>query len=679
DLDFDTLTQGTIDLDFDTLTQSSLELEEINNQFAPSDLDFDTLTQGTMDLDFDTLTQSSLELEEINQQFAPSDLDFDTLTQGTMDLDFDTLTQSSLELEEINNQFAPSDSDFDTLTQGTIDLDFDTLTQSTISLDCINNSLENVNPDFGTLKQSTSDLDLDTLTQSILSLEDLSSSIETSDPDFDTLAQSTLDPEGESTQPTFIVEEISTDPIDVLNIKDELFDNPEPESIDQNIEADRHQLLTSIDELAKSESIADLPDLLDKLSDRSAEINSFIETAEIDRENKALLSKAEVDLLTKEAIDRLSTFATTAALEANAFTTASKPPSLATDRVELAITPSNPIVDSAPIDPAVPLVPTTTNLVTPVKRSVQIPVPLERLDKSAQQVVETLLTARAVTSISSQLQSQLAQLTTLTRENSQFVTRLRQLQDDYALLRNLSDEKQDSGTNVTLERYRQGYSTIVRLLENILRLSELGQEIESSTYQSTIRLDALDRSILQLKDGIEASRLVPFRNLTLRAKAILRDLTNRYGKPAELIVENEHIELDAGIVQQLEPALLHLLRNAYDHGLEPVQQRLDAGKSERGKIQISLHQQGNMYLLKIEDDGGGIDAERIGNLAKSKGFSLNQTSTNAELLAVLCQPGFSSSNTISEVSGRGVGMDVVVSQIESIGGRLILETFPGYG
>jgi chemotaxis protein histidine kinase CheA/CheY-like chemotaxis protein len=316
---------------------------------------------------------------------------------------------------------------------------------------------------------------------------------------------------------------------------------------------------------------------------------------------------------------------------------------------------------------------------TPVKRSIQISVPLDRLDKSAQQVVDTLLTARAVMSVSSQLQSQLTQLTTLTRENSQFVTRLRQLQDDYALLRNLSDEQQDSTSNVTLERYRQGYTTINRLLENILRLSELGQEIETSTYHSAIRLDTLDRSILQLKDGIETSRLVPFRNLTLRSKAILRDLTNRYQKPAELTIENEQIELDAGIVQQLEPALLHLLRNAYDHGLESVQQRLAAGKVAQGKIQISLQQRGNLYFVSITDDGGGIDAQRIHEIATSKGFALNQTRTNAELLAVLCQPGFSSNSTITEVSGRGVGMDVVVAQIASIGGKLSLTTTPGQG
>jgi chemotaxis protein histidine kinase CheA len=312
------------------------------------------------------------------------------------------------------------------------------------------------------------------------------------------------------------------------------------------------------------------------------------------------------------------------------------------------------------------------------KRSVQIPVPLERLDKSAQQVVETLLNARAVTNVSTQLQVQLNQLTTLTKESAEYVTRLRQLQDDYALLRNLSDER-DSGSNVTLERYRQGYTTINRLLENILRMSELGQEIETATYHNSSRLDALDRSIIRLKDGIETSRLIPFRNLTLRAKAILRDLTNRYGKPAELVAHNDRIELDAGIVQQLEPVLLHLLRNAYDHGLESPQQREAAGKPDRGTIEVSIERLGNLYRIVVTDDGGGIDRTRIAEIARSKGFPLQHTATDAELLAVLCQPGFSSSSTVSEVSGRGVGMDVVLTQIASIGGKITLDTQLGRG
>lgn len=312
------------------------------------------------------------------------------------------------------------------------------------------------------------------------------------------------------------------------------------------------------------------------------------------------------------------------------------------------------------------------------KRSVPIAVPLERLDQSAQQVVETLLTARGVMNSSQKLQTQLTQITSLTQESAQFITRLRQLQDDYALLHTLSDDQNDA-SNVNLERYRQGYTTINRLLENILRMSELGQEIEAITQQNASRLDKLDRSILRLKDGIETSRLVPFRNLSLRARAIVRDLSNRYGKPVELLVHGEQVELDAGILQQLEPALLHLLRNAYDHGLESVETRLEKGKSAQGTLQLSLQRRGNLYRLVLKDDGGGIDGAAIAQLAQSKGFALNQTRTNAELLAVLCQPGFSSRSAVTEVSGRGVGMDVVASQITAINGKFSLETQLGEG
>jgi chemotaxis protein histidine kinase CheA len=310
------------------------------------------------------------------------------------------------------------------------------------------------------------------------------------------------------------------------------------------------------------------------------------------------------------------------------------------------------------------------------RRQIQVPVPLERLDQAAQQVADTLLSARGVMNLSQKLQSQLFQLAALTSDSTQFIAHLRQLQDDYALLRQYSSEP---SSNVSVERYRQGYSSINRLLENILRMSELGREIEISTQQTTGSLANLDRNILQLKDRIESSRLVPFRNLTMRARAILRDLTNRYGNPAELIVENDAIELDAGVVQQLEPVMLHLLRNAYDHGLESRPVRLAAGKSEVGRIQISLQRRGNSYILDVSDDGAGINASEIARKAQSKGFGLSNTGTAAGLLAVLCQPGLSSRDTVSEVSGRGVGMDVVASQVEAMGGKLSLKTVLGEG
>jgi chemotaxis protein histidine kinase CheA/ActR/RegA family two-component response regulator len=319
----------------------------------------------------------------------------------------------------------------------------------------------------------------------------------------------------------------------------------------------------------------------------------------------------------------------------------------------------------------------TKQVVNP-RRNIQIPVPLNRLDRSAQQVVATLLTTRGVTGQSQKLRSQLAQLTTITAESAQFTTKLRQLQDDHALLRQINSE-QETANNLTLERYRQGYATINRLLENVLRMSELGREIETSTRQTFDNLALLDRQIFSLKDDIELNRLVPFRNLTMRARAILRDLTNRYGKAVELVVKNDQIELDAGVVQQFEPALLHLLRNAYDHGIESADERLAAGKPAQGQITLALQRRGNLYRLIIQDDGRGMNADDISVQAQSRGFIQTATSTNDELLAVISQPGFSSRNTINEMSGRGVGMDVVANQIMAIGGKMQLLTQLGVG
>ncbi len=343
------------------------------------------------------------------------------------------------------------------------------------------------------------------------------------------------------------------------------------------------------------------------------------------------------------------------------------------DRIDLS--PPKEVIIPAPLPELSP--PPQTEILAvdtaQTRRNIQIPVPLARLDRSAQQVVDTLLTTRTVNSQSQTLQLQLAQLTGLTAESADFAAKLRQIQDDYSLLRSLSD-RQESTNNPTLERYRQGYTTINRLIENILRMSELGQELEISTRQTFDKLADLDRQILRLKDGIEVSRLVPFRNLTMRARAILRDLTNRYGKPVELVVNNEQIELDAGVVQQLEPAFLHLLRNAYDHGIESVQERLAAGKLASSKVTISIGRRGNIYRLTIADDGRGIDRTKIATIAQRRGFTRTDTSTNADLLMVLCQPGFSSTDVVSEVSGRGVGMDVVDTQIAAIGGKLRLDT-----
>ncbi len=334
--------------------------------------------------------------------------------------------------------------------------------------------------------------------------------------------------------------------------------------------------------------------------------------------------------------------------------------------------------------PAVEILPQSTKYVKP-KRSkkaelsptldIQIPVPLERLDRSAQQLVETLMATRATQGFYQSVHSNLMPLVSLAQDSVQYISRLREVQDDYALI-----EADRDPNSPKVERYRQGYTAINRLLEISLRLIELGSETGESARQTSESLQRLDLSLRGLQQTLEESRLVPFESLSFRARGILRDLSTRIGKPAQLVVSGEKLELDAGTLRSLEPVLLHLIRNAYDHGLESSSvDRVQAGKSPQGTIQLALSRRGSVFMLEVKDDGRGIDRDRIRQISIDKGLPLTNTDTPSDLLEVLCQPGFTSAQTVSDISGRGVGMDVVISQVGSFDGQLSLNTQVGVG
>lgn len=306
------------------------------------------------------------------------------------------------------------------------------------------------------------------------------------------------------------------------------------------------------------------------------------------------------------------------------------------------------------------------------RQAIQIPILLTRLDLSSQQAAEALLSAKGMIEVSHKFQAQIAQLNLLVDENVQSIARLRQMQDDYAVLRQAT-------ASTAPERYRQGYNTINGLLENILRTAELAQEIETLGNNSFTQFTALERNVSKLRDGIESCRLLPFRTLTTKARGILRNLVERYDKLAEIEVTNEDIELDVGLIHQLEPVMLHLIRNAYDHGIESIEDRIASGKLAIGTIKITLQRQGHIYILEISDDGAGINAQKLSQKATAGNFKLTDTSNNQKLLEVLCQPGLTSRETINEVSGRGVGMDVVTNQVAEIGATLSLSTVLGQG
>jgi chemotaxis protein histidine kinase CheA/CheY-like chemotaxis protein len=321
--------------------------------------------------------------------------------------------------------------------------------------------------------------------------------------------------------------------------------------------------------------------------------------------------------------------------------------------------------------------------------SVQISVALEKLDRLAQHTVAGLLAGRVVKSRTQSLQHYATQLVSLSQEGVQYIARLRQLQDDYTLLNQslpnqtlsqpLGDMDSDSSPERSPERYRQGYTAVNRLLEMTLRLSEIGAETEKILQQTHYGVEDLDSALLNLQRTVEESRLVSFRTLSFRARTVLRELIVRYGKSAQLQISGEQIDLDVGSARNLEPILLHLIRNAYAHGIERAAERQASGKSPQGLISLSLRRRGSSYLLELSDDGHGIDAAAIEAKARSLNLPLTQANSPAALLAVISQPGFSLETQINELAGRGVGMDVVATQVSQMGGNLSLFTAPRKG
>ncbi len=324
-----------------------------------------------------------------------------------------------------------------------------------------------------------------------------------------------------------------------------------------------------------------------------------------------------------------------------------------------------PVVPKPPAKPALEV----------SQADVQIAVPLERLERSSQYLVETLMATRATEGFYQEVQANLLPLVALAQDSIQYIAQLREVQDDYALV----DANKNRDGGLQMERYRQGYTAINRLLEISLRLVELGAETGEAARRTADSLVKLDRSLRGLQQTIEESRLVPFETLAFRTRGILRDLIIRTNKPAQLFVTGEKTELDAGTLRNLEPVLLHLVRNSFDHGLEAPEERVRLGKPERGRIDLSLARRGSMFVLEIADDGRGIDRAKIARIAAEKGLPLTDTSTDEKLLAVICQSGFTSAKAVSDISGRGVGMDVVANQIAALGGQLSLSTELGKG
>jgi two-component system chemotaxis sensor kinase CheA len=175
-------------------------------------------------------------------------------------------------------------------------------------------------------------------------------------------------------------------------------------------------------------------------------------------------------------------------------------------------------------------------------------------------------------------------------------------------------------------------------------------------------------------------RMLPIGTIFSRFKRLVRDLANELGKNIEMVTEGAETELDKTVIEKLNDPLVHLIRNAADHGVETPEVRTASGKSPQGTITLSAKHAGAFVLITIADDGAGINRERVRQKGIEKGLiKAEDKLTDAEIDELIFRPGFSTAAKVSDISGRGVGMDVVKRNITTLGGTIAIESNPGKG
>lgn len=219
-------------------------------------------------------------------------------------------------------------------------------------------------------------------------------------------------------------------------------------------------------------------------------------------------------------------------------------------------------------------------------------------------------------------------------------------------------------------------------LEQITRTLLQGEISKETLKELEDTTSSIDFITSEIQASIMRMRMVPIGKLFQKAPRIVRDLSKQFNKKIQLIVEGEETEIDKGIIDELNDPLVHMLRNACDHGIEPPEERIRLGKPEVGTVYLGAEQEGNNIVIKISDDGKGMDPAKLKAKAFEKGLITQEQAeqmSDREAFQLIFLPGFSTAQVISNVSGRGVGMDVVRTNILKLKGMIDIESELGIG
>lgn len=237
-------------------------------------------------------------------------------------------------------------------------------------------------------------------------------------------------------------------------------------------------------------------------------------------------------------------------------------------------------------------------------------------------------------------------------------------------------KKIHQSVRVDLERLDTLMNLTGELVIHRTRLEQLSINNKLSDLNET--LEQVGRITSELQDLVMKVRMLPVERVFNRFPRMVRDLAHELNKDIDLVIEGESTELDRTVIEEIGEPLVHLIRNAADHGLEPPEERIRNGKSARGTIRLVAYQEGNKAVIKVEDDGKGLDVEKIRQKAIDKGIDIEGMS-DKDIKNIIFMQGFSTSDKVTDVSGRGVGMDVVKTKISSLGGTIDIISEMGKG
>lgn len=193
------------------------------------------------------------------------------------------------------------------------------------------------------------------------------------------------------------------------------------------------------------------------------------------------------------------------------------------------------------------------------------------------------------------------------------------------------------------------------------------------------RLQQLERNTRELQESVMSIRMLPVSSVFSRFPRLVRDLASKLNKQIELRTVGEGTEIDRGVIEKITDPLTHLIRNSVDHGIETVDERVAAGKPVKGLVTLTACHQGGSVVIEIQDDGRGLNREKLLAKARERNVAIAENPSDQDIWQLIFAPGFSTAETVTDVSGRGVGMDVVRRNIEQLGGRVELTSVTGKG